>query len=340
MLRASRASKVRSPYAGKSVPNTVPRPRKQSATVPRNPRPRADPNAAISAPTAIPQGLVDIGQVTASAPIILDAPSHPVTSPSSVNIPQQIPDVGTSQNGNIQGIEHFHPLNQVPNSFVSAVSPLAIHLPQKVKDKIFNNQFVNFGTLLFHDPSSTQQNHIVFEDGVFQVEPKHKKQTISNISQWLDAFAIFASVYLVKYPTEGIPLFRYMALIKRGAEKVKGNLLDYDIQFRLKKSFNISLCWAYVDAVWMLYMQSSTSVTNLQSRQQSLQPVLRNKCYKFSYQGICNRSNCNYLHSCLKCNLFHPLVKCFRNNSNVVVEQAPSQNNFNNHSRLCSRNQF
>ena len=91
---------------------------------------------------------------------------------------------------------------------------------------------------------------------------------------------------------QAIPMFRYMALIKRGAEKVKGNWLDYDIQFRLKKSYNSSLSWASVDAeLWMMYMQPSTPANNV-SHQQSVQPL--NKCYDFNVQGVYNKPNCNY----------------------------------------------
>lgn len=108
-----------------------------------------------------PQQALDIisSYSTAPAPFVSQDASF-------VNIPQQISDVWTSQNENSQGIKHFDPPNQVPNSFVSAVLPLAVYLPQTVKDKMFNNQFVNFGALLFHDPTSIQQNHIFLGRGI------------------------------------------------------------------------------------------------------------------------------------------------------------------------------
>jgi hypothetical protein len=81
------------------------------------------------------------------------------------------------------------------NPFISAVSPLAVHLPQSLKDKILNDQYVDFGSLLYHDPAKSQQNHVVFENGVIQVKQNTKEQTITNISQWIDAFTIFALVY-------------------------------------------------------------------------------------------------------------------------------------------------
>lgn len=139
-------------------------------------------------PTVIHQRLADIGtaQVTASAPIgILAATSHCVTNqqqapgvisshftaPASIvykdasclKIPQQIWDGRVSQN------ENFDPLNQVPNSFVSAVSPFAVHLPKKVQDKIYNNKFVNYGTLLFYDPTSKQKMTLFLRTRYFKV---------------------------------------------------------------------------------------------------------------------------------------------------------------------------
>ena len=110
-----------------------------------------------------------------------------------------------------------------------------------MRDNICNIKFCNQFSLLFHGPTSTQQNKAVFEDSIVQVKPTQNEQKISNLSQWLDAFAIFASVYLVKHPMQAIPMFRYTTLIKSGAEKVKGNQLDYDIQYRLKKFHNTSL---------------------------------------------------------------------------------------------------
>lgn len=82
---------------------------------------------------------------------------------SSLKIPQQIWDGRVSQN------EIFDPLNQVPNSFVSAVSPFAVHLLKKVPDKIYNNKFVNYGTLLFYDPTSKQKMALFFRTRYFKI---------------------------------------------------------------------------------------------------------------------------------------------------------------------------
>ena len=324
MLRASRASKSRSPYAGNRTAKATSRPKKQRVTTAT--QPHAEPENAIL-DLHQPQTPYEFLQPPRAASVPESTPIQLVENCSTEN--QQLMQ---SQQGTIQ----FDPLDILPNPFISAVSPLAVHLSQSMRDKICNNQFCNFGALLFHDPTSTQQNQVVFEDGIVQVKPKQKEQKISNLSQWLDAFAIFASVYLVKHPTQAIPIFRYMALIKRGAEKVKGNWLDYDIQFRLKKSYNSSLSWASVDAeLWMMYMQPSTPSNNV-PQQQSGQP--RNKCYDFNYQGVCNKPNCNYLHSCLKCSGFHSLVKCYKANSTATSNQ-PTNSNLTNRSHPHSRNQ-
>lgn len=311
MLRASRVSKSRSPYAGIRTARATSR-RKKQVTTATAIQPRVEPENA--------DAILDRDQPQLPFnPFEVLQP--PRAAASSESTPIQLSENRPTENHQMQlgqGTVQFDPLDILPNPFMSVVSPLAVHLPQSLRDKICNNQFCNFGSLLFHDPTSTQQNQVVFEDGIFQVKPKQKEQKISNLSQWLDAFAIFASVYLVKHPTQAIPMFRYMALIKRGAEKVKGNWLDYDVQFRLKKSYNTSLSWASVDVeLWMMYMQPSTPANV--SHQQSVQP--RNKCYDFNYQGVCNKPNCNYLHSCLKCSGFHSLVKCNKANATATSDQ-------------------
>ena len=110
----------------------------------------------------------------------------PRAAPASESTPIQPLENCSTENQQMQleqGTVQFDPLDILPNPFISAVSPRAVRLPQSMRDKICNNQFCNFGALLFHDPNSTQQNQMVFEDGIVQVKPKQKKQKISNLSQ-------------------------------------------------------------------------------------------------------------------------------------------------------------
>jgi len=79
---------------------------------------------------------------------------------------------------------------------------------------------------------------------------------------------------------------------------------QFDEQFRLKLAQSPTSSWANIDLeLWLLCINQNTS--NFSNR--SLY-----KCYAFNYQGSCNRSNCTYSHSCLKCFGAHPVISCHR----------------------------
>lgn len=84
------------------------------------------------------------------------------------------------------------------------------------------SKFERKDSKLYYDHTSTQTNQIVYEDGTLQIKPKIKEQKIVNISQWMDVFLIFGSIYLVKHPSESLPLLNGMARVKRGDNMYHG----------------------------------------------------------------------------------------------------------------------
>lgn len=124
-----------------------------------------------------------------------------------------------------------------PTPFHSVVSSLGAHVPIALKEKFWNNDYIALNKLLMNEPASYIQHHIVYHDGAIQVKPKYKDETIVSISQWTDAFLIFASIYCAKHSSQAVYLFRYMATIRKGAERSPNscNWRDYDVQFRFKK---------------------------------------------------------------------------------------------------------
>lgn len=73
------------------------------------------------------------------------------------------------------------------------------------------------GTQVRPPAADSSNRNVVFEDGVFQVKQKHKETKITNFSQWMDAFLIYASIYWKKHILQVISLLRYMSTIKRGS---------------------------------------------------------------------------------------------------------------------------
>lgn len=206
-----------------------------------------------------------------------------------------------------------------PTPFHSVVSSLGAHVPIALKEKIWNNDYIALNKLLMKEPASDIQHHIVYHDGAIQVKPKYKDETIVSISQWTDAFLIFASIYCVKHSSQAVHLFRYMATIRKGAERSPNscNWREYDVQFRLKKSIDSSLSWGSVDAeLWLFYMQPVVQ-NNIPT------PTKQFKCYSYNFQGVCEKQNCRFLHICVKCNGSHPSLNCRYSQNNSTGKQYP-----------------
>lgn len=63
--------------------------------------------------------------------------------------------------------------------------------------------------------ASDIRHQIVYHDGMNHVKPNYKDETIVSISQWTDAFLIFASIYCAKHASQAVHLFRDMATIRK-----------------------------------------------------------------------------------------------------------------------------
>ena len=94
-------------------------------------QPRAEPENAIL-DLHQPQTPYEFLQPPRTAPVPESIPMQPLENCSTENQQMQ-PEQGTFQ---------FYPLDILPNPFISAVSPLAVHLPQSMRDKICNKSIL------------------------------------------------------------------------------------------------------------------------------------------------------------------------------------------------------
>lgn len=189
-------------------------------------------------------------------------------------------------------------------------SDLGHVVPNRLKIKIANGEYVNLGLLIANLDGGDPNDDIKLfsmKEGNLTLAPKSKAKTITDIQVWTDAFLIFASIYTSAHPEAAVQLFKYMHTIRLGASRVKTlGWRDYDIQFRLKKEANPSLSFAIVDQeLWLLYMYS-THITGTQIQSQQT-PLL--KCYDFNYKGQCSKYQCQYKHECILCSLNHPYIR-------------------------------
>lgn len=201
---------------------------------------------------------------------------------------------------------------------------IGYHVDNATKHKIVNGEYINLGSLLVRDPTKSQSSTLTLDaQGQLVTQPKPTSK-ISNVKNWTDAFLIYASIYLEAHPSRMQQLLKYMHDIRLGAEKAVG-WVTYDEQYRLRKAINPSSNWGIIDSeLWLVYM-NPTSTAPQQSNQQSSTYY---KCYDYNYRAICQRTQCPYLHRCLKCNNSHPVVHCIKAQPNANQGPGNTQRPF------------
>lgn len=105
--------------------------------------------------------------------------------------------------------------------FVSSRVPLHANVPQKKKEKIWANEYIDLSTLQDEEVQDISFN---IHTGAVLSSTSFKRKFLT-IEQWTDTFNVYASVRRVKYPDEAQCLSAYMGLVRRIAdERVVGTI--------------------------------------------------------------------------------------------------------------------
>ena len=182
------------------------------------------------------------------------------------------------------------------------------NVPDDLKQKIINGEYIDLGQLLQRRPGPDKSRCLTIEDGHLVVQLKPFTMKIPDINHWTDAFLIFASIFSSAHPESTSGLFKYMHTVRLGAKRSSGlGFKFYDEQYRLRKVSNPSSSWGIVDQeLWLLYMFYGN-----QSGSPSFSTGSRNlKCYTFNFSGSCSKPQCFYVHKCLACSGAHLSVRC------------------------------
>lgn len=213
-------------------------------------------------------------------------------------------------------------------TFHSIAINLGSRVPDKIKHKIWADQYIDLGLLLSSstvEPTKYSVSVCTDSDhanglGKLSLEPIQKPKRIASFGQWASAFNTFVAVYTVSFPTSAPALMKYCEIVRDLANK-QGNWRWYDEQFRfLRQSEPKSFPWDNVH--WELWFQSlpiSQSSARLtlahnpvKSRAAVSAPFPKGFCWKFASGEFCG--GCKFKHSCHKCSGSHRASECTSSN--------------------------
>lgn len=204
--------------------------------------------------------------------------------------------------------------------YVCFEGPLGAHLKPEVRDKIWKGEYVEIFSLLPLEKFNLDR--VKPDESKKEEEERRRYRLIPRtFANWLQAFAILASVIGEKAPDNCSALFCYLDSIGE-AHRVYGGMawLRYDEQFRQRKAVRPSIRWDHKDiSLWMKLMTSARVGNQFfqggaGGTSTSGQSASRKKgvCWQFN-EGTCRfGSSCKYKHECSGCSGNHSLTRCFK----------------------------
>ena len=207
----------------------------------------------------------------------------------------------------------------------SMFDPIGGHVPEKIKEKIWENKFVDLSLLLKSakelDQFSQTGGELKIQDGKIVIEKQAKNNSINSIDTWTSAFLVFAGIMLERHPAKAQELLKYMRDIRLAATAAQNTSawVTYDEQFRLKKAKFPQSSWGRIDnELWLLTMSCKyNSGSNLTGKAEFALPNFprssfrQNSCCWGYNRGKCTyRDRCKFSHSCIKCGGNHPAFSC------------------------------
>jgi len=229
----------------------------------------------------------------------------------------------------------------------SLSTPISASVSDRVKAKIWTNQYFDFAEMFAGVDESTEEiSYLQLLGPRVAVAPK-KIKPIATLAGWNSAFLRFVAIRCERFPAEAVPLMKYGEIIGDLARRSDYAWRYYDRKFRQLRQTKPAP-WDKLHTEYFLYatvnpqrqVSSSTNYTG------SSQPFRRGPqapsnrqptgfCNSYNDTGFCSRPNCKYQHICRFCNNRHPVLECRKrqqqaNSSYDSKLFSPNQNSVSN----------
>ncbi|XP_033730644.1 uncharacterized protein LOC117320063 [Pecten maximus] len=217
--------------------------------------------------------------------------------------------------------------------------PIASQIDGKLKNKIWQNKYIDLAKLLPQTKPFTSDS-ISFQStgrSQFKVTKSKQKMVLNNIEQWTTAFLRFVAIYSERFPKEIPQVIKHGELVRDLASRRTGMAwLEYDQQVRRDIEVR-SIHWGeFHTEYWVMAntpRQGSFSNSDQPFRDNSKGFRARHKsripnghCYMFHKKGKCAKPSCPYQHSCFQCGQSHSVLSC--SNKRPNTQKASNRNQF------------
>ena len=212
-------------------------------------------------------------------------------------------------------------------------TPLGTHLPDRMKAKIWANEFVDFADLLYQHPPRPLSLALSpgNDNATFAIAPVGKGRQLQSIEQWTTALLTFAAVYAQRHPQQATGLFQYCEIVRDIAHTGPPMAWRlYDEQFRsFRQSDPGNFPWD--QPRWDLFfktMYAKPAQNNPYRPFSSTAQQAKRKSYPNGYcwafqKGTCQTRQCRFKHICAKCDNAHLASQCQKPGSANPNKRGP-----------------
>lgn len=292
------------------------------------------------APSSQPQPNAAPGNLPNSPPVVQECGVSLPLPPSREGEPRP-EDVATTA---VQALLYGQGESK-PNTIDALISsPLGYHVNEKLREKIKNNQFVDFKYLLptNRDSSLTLKVGGSAGEPTVRLASTTQARPITSIDDWQTAFNIYNYIYIQAHPQQAADLLKYSDIIRDLAKRFGPSaFMYYDENFRALREQNPLMSFSQVHSE--LWIKAATAPPRagehtFRGRPQSFraphtanyptQNTAKGFCFKYNKQGVfCQANPCLYRHACSLCQGSHPRYRCATNNSPQQPNTSQTQRN-------------
>ena len=214
-------------------------------------------------------------------------------------------------------------INQPQMQFMEPISAaISMQIPNKIKKKIWRNQFFDIAVLLprtYSENSNTNFSLQLSDKSQISLVPNQAIKKIYTIESWTSAFLRFMAIYTEKSPMEAPHLVKYMEIVRDLARRSQGmSWYIYDQQFRMLRE-TVPIPWGRLHTEFWLMASSTPNFrpnrqpfhANKSNRSNNQgRKFLERTCWTYNRRGFCGDQSCSFQHKCGYCRGSHPAQFC------------------------------